>query len=69
MRQDTSIDIISKHSKQSYSRHFHGNKIARQLMFSPTLAKLEFPKYFGDDSTKCFSYVEQFFEYQGTFEA
>ncbi|RVW61743.1 hypothetical protein CK203_065072 [Vitis vinifera] len=37
-------------------------------MFSSKLAKLEFPKYSGDDTTEWFTRVDQFFEYQGTLE-
>lgn len=35
-------------------------------LFSAKLAKLEFPKYTGDDPTEWFTRVDQFFEYQGT---
>ena len=35
---------------------------------SSKLAKLEFPKYSGDDPTEWFTRVDQFFEYQGTLE-
>ena len=38
-------------------------------MFSSKLAKLEFPKYSGDDPTEWFTRVDQFFEYQDTSEA
>ncbi|KAG8635078.1 hypothetical protein MANES_17G118357v8 [Manihot esculenta] len=34
--------------------------------YSAKLAKLEFPKYSGDDPTEWFTRVDQFFEYQGT---
>ncbi|KAJ0020779.1 hypothetical protein Pint_31593 [Pistacia integerrima] len=40
----------------------------RQL-FSSKLAKLEFPRFFGDDPTEWFTRVDQFFEYQGTLES
>ena len=32
------------------------------------MAKLEFPKYSGDDPTEWFNRVDQFFEFQGTTE-
>ena len=35
-------------------------------MFLSKLAKLEFPKYSGDDPTEWFNRVNQFLEYQGT---
>lgn len=40
-----------------------GNEGARPI-FSSKLAKLEFPKYSGEDPTEWFTRVEQFFEYQ-----
>ncbi|RVW93094.1 Retrovirus-related Pol polyprotein from transposon 17.6 [Vitis vinifera] len=36
-----------------------------QQMFLSKLAKLEFPKYSGNDPTEWFNKVDQFFEYQG----
>lgn len=38
-------------------------------IFTSKLAKLEFPKYSGEDPTEWFNCVDQFFEYQGTTEA
>ncbi|KAF2323543.1 hypothetical protein GH714_036017 [Hevea brasiliensis] len=38
-------------------------------LYSAKLAKLEFPKYSGDDPTEWFTKVDQFFEYQGTPES
>lgn len=38
-------------------------------IFTSKLAKLEFPKYSGEDPTEWFNRVDQFFEYQGTTEA
>lgn len=35
-------------------------------VFSSKMAKLEFPKYAGDDPTEWVDQVAQFFEYQGT---
>lgn len=37
-------------------------------IFSMQLAKLEFPRFAGDDPTEWFTRVDQFFEYQGTAE-
>ena len=34
-------------------------------VFSSKMAKLEFPKFSGDDPTKWFNRVDQFFEFQG----
>lgn len=38
-------------------------------IFTSKLAKLEFPKYSGEEPTEWFNRVDQFFEYQGTTEA
>lgn len=38
-------------------------------IFTSKLAKLEFPKYSGEDPTEWFNRVDQFFEYQDTTEA
>lgn len=38
-------------------------------IFTSKLAKLEFPKYSGEDPTEWFNRVDQFFEYQGATEA
>ncbi|KAA8520752.1 hypothetical protein F0562_014976 [Nyssa sinensis] len=38
-------------------------------IFSSKMAKLEFPRYSGDDPTEWFNRVAQFFEYQGTTDA
>ena len=40
-----------------------------QQMFLSKLAKLEFPRYSGNDPTEWFNKVDQFFEYQGIPEA
>ncbi|KAJ0044952.1 hypothetical protein Pint_05472 [Pistacia integerrima] len=45
--------------------HREENDGSRQI-FSSKMAKLEFPKYAGDDPTKWFNRVAQFFEFQGT---
>ncbi|KAJ0027600.1 hypothetical protein Pint_36395 [Pistacia integerrima] len=46
---------------------FENQDGGRQIV-SSKLAKLEFPRFFGDDTTEWFNWVEQFFEYQGTTE-
>ena len=38
-------------------------------MISSKLARLKFPKYFGDDPIEWLTRVEQFLEYQSTFES
>ena len=37
-----------------------------QHVFSSKMAKLEFPRYCGDDPDEWFNRVDQFFEYQET---
>ena len=38
-------------------------------MFSSNMAKLEFPRFFGDGPIKWFNRVDQFFEFQGVTDA
>ena len=49
---------------RTHREEFDGS---RQI-FSSKMARLEFPKYFGDDSTEWFNRVAQFFEFQSTIE-
>jgi hypothetical protein len=51
--------------KGFFRPHLEENDINRQS-FSLKMAKLEFPKYSGDDTTKWFNRITQFFEFQGT---
>lgn len=46
----------------------HGTMDGGRQAFFSKLAKLEFPKYSGDDPTEWFTKVDQFFEYQSTLE-
>ena len=55
----------SRNNKKEFRNHSEGGR----PMFSSKLAKLEFPKYSGDDPTEWFTRVDQFFEYQDTSEA
>ncbi|RVW38210.1 hypothetical protein CK203_090939 [Vitis vinifera] len=67
-RQDPASSNINERSGQSsYGRSSENTKGGRP-MFSSKFAKLEFPKYSGDDPTEWFTRVDQFFEYQGTLE-
>jgi hypothetical protein len=54
-----------RHNKEEFVEKIEGGR----QMFSSKLAKLEFPIYLGNDPTKWFNIVDQFFEYQGTIEA
>ena len=63
----TFSNVNERNGQSSYGRSCENTEGGRP-MFSSKLAKLEFPKYFGDDPTKWFTRVDQFFEYQGTLE-
>ncbi|RVW29332.1 hypothetical protein CK203_109103 [Vitis vinifera] len=67
-RQDPTSSNINERSGQSSYGRSHENTERRRPMFSSKLAKLEFPKYSGDNPTEWFTHVDQFFEYQGTLE-
>ncbi|KAL9435272.1 hypothetical protein AB3S75_021528 [Citrus x aurantiifolia] len=56
---------VNNHASHSYKEEVDGSR----MIFSSKMAKLEFPRYAGDDPTEWFSKVFQFFEYQGTMEA
>lgn len=53
---------LSCNRREEFKETMEGGR----LVFSSKLAKLEFPRYFGDNQTEWFNRVEQFFEYQGT---
>ena len=57
------------HNRQSSNGLAQDQTEGKRPMFFSKLAKLEFPKYSGDDPTEWFTRVDQFFEYQGTLEA
>ncbi|KAH7557220.1 hypothetical protein JRO89_XS11G0077000 [Xanthoceras sorbifolium] len=67
-RQETIASNINERSGQSSIGHARENTEGGRPMFFSKLAKLEFPKYAGDDPTEWFTLVDQFFEYQGTLE-
>ncbi|KAA8538317.1 hypothetical protein F0562_027860 [Nyssa sinensis] len=50
------------------THHCEGHEGGRPVVSSKT-AKLEFPRFTGDDPTEWFNHVNQFFEFQGTPEA
>ena len=68
-RQEPTSSNVNERSGQSSYGLSHENIEGGRPMFSSKLAKLEFPKYSGDDPTEWFTRVDQFFEYQGTLEA
>lgn len=47
-------------------KHQDETRDGAKPLYSAKIAKLEFPKYSGDDPTEWFTRVGQFFEYQGT---
>ncbi|KAL5745583.1 hypothetical protein ACOSP7_026729 [Xanthoceras sorbifolium] len=67
-RQETIASNINERSGRSSIGHARENTEGGRPMFFSKLAKLEFPKYAGDDLTEWFMLVDQFFEYQGTLE-
>lgn len=56
--------LIPNHETNNHDNH-PSNEGGRQIIFAKT-AKLEFPRFAGDDPTEWFNHVHQFFEYQGT---
>ncbi|KAH9717618.1 hypothetical protein KPL71_021897 [Citrus sinensis] len=59
---------VNNHPSHSYKEHTKEEASGSRMIFSSKMAKLEFPRYAGDDPTEWFSKVSQFFEYQGTSE-
>ncbi|KAL9429100.1 hypothetical protein AB3S75_030999 [Citrus x aurantiifolia] len=59
---------VNNHPSHSYKEHTKEEASGRRIIFSSKMAKLEFPRYAGDDPTEWFRKVSQFFEYQGTTE-
>lgn len=66
---EESIHNINNHPSYSYKENTKEEVGGSRMIFSSKMAKLEFPRYTGDDPTKWFTKVSQFFEYQGTTEA
>ena len=72
--QKLSEAVLSNRSSSSHNTHeregpfraYHEETDGGRQILSSKMAKLEFPRYSGDDPTKWFSHVAQFFEYQGT---
>ncbi|KAF2308257.1 hypothetical protein GH714_039451 [Hevea brasiliensis] len=67
------LSLTSKDASSSISNRISQNLTNQEEsrdggrpLVSAKLAKLEFPKYSGDDPTEWFTRVDQFFEYQGT---
>ena len=63
-RTGNSLTGCSRSTREDSQENVEGGR----PIFSSKLAKLEFPKYFGDDPTEWFTRVDQFFEYQCTME-
>lgn len=64
---DRTGNFLTGHSRNTREESRENTEGGRPL-FSSRLAKLEFPKYFGNDPTEWFTRIDQFFEYQGTLE-
>lgn len=56
---------ILLNNRESTTPHQEDNFESRQMVSSKT-AKLEFPRFAGDDPTKWFRHVNQFFDFQNT---
>lgn len=54
----------STHEREGSSRHTKDESDGGRLVVSSKTAKLEFPKFSGEDPTEWFARVEQFFEFQ-----
>ncbi|KAJ9176931.1 hypothetical protein P3X46_012192 [Hevea brasiliensis] len=61
--------LLMTNSTTASSNDSHNQPEGNRSWFSSKLAKLEFPRFFGDDPMEWFTKVEQFFEYQGTTES
>ncbi|KAH9671354.1 hypothetical protein KPL70_017338 [Citrus sinensis] len=64
----TSKDAPSINNNIETSRPNREDKDGRRQQFQSRVAKLEFPRYAGNDPTEWFNRVDQFFEYQGSTE-
>ena len=64
----TSKDAPSINNNIATSRPNREDKDGRRQQFQSRVAKLEFPRYAGNDPTEWFNRVDQFFEYQGSTE-
>ncbi|KAA8521916.1 hypothetical protein F0562_012770 [Nyssa sinensis] len=59
---------LGNQDREGHNRFREENDGGRQP-FSYKTARLDFPRFLGDDLTEWFNRVNQFFEYQGTVEA
>ena len=57
-----------QHDQTGTSRTGQGETAGERKPIPPRVAKLDFPKYSGDDPTEWVNRVTQFFDYQGTSE-
>ena len=60
---NTSKDAPSTNNNIATSRLNREDKDGRRLQFQSNVAKLDFPRYVGNDPTEWFSRINQFFEY------
>jgi len=56
----------SNANREGNSRSSHEENEGNIQVFSSKMAKLEFPRFFGQDQTEWFNRVDQFFEFQNT---
>ncbi|KAH9650339.1 hypothetical protein KPL70_026342 [Citrus sinensis] len=65
---NTSKDAPSTNNNIATSRPNREDKDGRRQQFQSKVAKLDFPRYAGNDTTEWFNRINQFFEYQESTE-
>ncbi|XP_040996109.1 uncharacterized protein LOC121242288 [Juglans microcarpa x Juglans regia] len=60
--------LLTNPESSNHGHHHRDNQEGGRPIVSSKSAKLEFPRFSGEDPTEWFNRVEQFFEYQGTAE-
>lgn len=58
--------LLPNPNSLNHDNHHRNNQDGGRHIVSAKTAKLEFPRFAGDDLMEWFNRVEQFFEYQGT---
>jgi hypothetical protein len=64
----TNVMLVNKEPSNHSNQQHEGHEGGRMVVFSKT-ARLEFPRFSGDDPTEWFNRVNQFFKFQNTPEA
>ena len=61
--------LLANQEPPNHGNQYHEGHNGGRLVVSSKTAKLEFPRFSGDDPTEWFNRVNQFFEFQNTPEA